>query len=436
MTMTTRGGPASEEGWSRGLRAFRNYNFRLYFAGQLTSQIGTWIQNTAQAWLVVTLTHSPFKLGLVTALQALPMLFFATLGGVVADRVSKYRLLTITQAIMAILALILAVDVTARTVQIWHVYVLASLLGLTNAANMPTQQAFTVEMVGREDLMNAIALNSAQFNLSRIVGPALAGALIALVGLPLCFFLNALSFLAVIAALLLMRPSQFRLSGAQQRGGSVRSQLAEGVGYVRRTPLIFTILVLQFTLGTFAFNNQVIIPVFADKVLHLGPARYGIMSSFFGVGSLLAAVTVAFGSRPRWYLMLSGIGCFIFFSLTFAWSRFFPLSLLMLTGMGASMMSYNTQANTTVQTSVPDALRGRVMSLYMTLSIGSQPLGSFLTGTVASVLSPTVAVTTNMLVCGLVLAGLLGYGPSRRGIRSQPDLLQELSSKRTVSGTS
>lgn len=411
--------------WLRGMRALRHYNFRLYISGQLVSQIGTWMQNIAQGWLVLRLTGSAFDLGFVTALQGLPILFFSLLGGVIADRVPKYRLLVVTQSIMAILALILAVDVTAGTVRIWHVYVLAALLGIANAANMPTQQAFSVEMVGKDDLLSAIALNSAQFNTARIVGPAIAGILIALVGMAISFYLNAISFLAVIIGLLLMRPSEFRLGGALQRGGSFRGQLSEGLGYARRTPLVLVMLVLAAAVGMFAFNTNVIIPLFADKVLHSGPEGYGVMTSAMGVGSVLAALLLSFGSRAKATVMVGGIAAYVLCALVFAWSRFLPLSLLVLCGMGASAMSYSTQANTTMQTSMPDALRGRVMSLYMMLFAGSQPIGAFITGAMAARAGAPLALAIDVTICGLVLAGVLIYRPSRRGIQSRPQWAPE-----------
>jgi MFS family permease len=413
---------SQDSGFKRGLRAFRHYNYRLYFSGQLVSQIGTWMQNIAQGWLVLRLTGSAFDLGLVTALQGLPMLMFAMLGGVVADRVPKRRLLIATQTFMAILALILALDVTAGTVQIWHVYILALCLGMANAANMPAQQAFSVEMVGREDLLNAIAMNSAQFNTARIVGPAVAGVLIAVVGLALCFYINALSFVAVILALLLMRPSEFRINRSMVTSGTFRGQLGDGLSYIRRTPLVLTLLLLAMTVGMFAFNTNVIIPLFADHVLHRGPEGYGIMTSAMGVGSVLAAGTLAFGSRTKVSVMLGGLVAFVLFALTFAWSRFFPLSLLVLAGMGASAMSYSTQAQTTLQIAVPDSLRGRVMSVNMMLMVGSQPIGAFLTGSVAALFNAPIALTVDALICAIVLAFVIFYGPSRRGIRTPPHI--------------
>ena len=399
--------------WTRGFTAFRHYNYRLYFGGQLVSLIGTWMQNIGQGWLVLQLTHSPFYLGVVTALQSLPVLFFALLGGVVADRFPKNRLLVVTQSTMALLALVLALDVSAGTVRVWHIYILATLLGLVQSVDAPTRQAFGVEMVGKDDLLNAIALNSALYNSARIFGPAIAGVLIAVAGMAACFYLNSLSFLAVIAALLVMRPAQFHLGQRAARGGSVRGQLGEGLGFVRRTPIVLMVMALICIFSIFAFNFNVILPVFADSVLHIGVSGYGALSSAMGVGSLIAAVSLAFARRTRWPVMLAGIGSFVIFGLAFSWSRNVPLSLVLLAGMGASTMIFTTQANTTVQTLAPDALRGRVMSLYMMLFMGSQPVGAFLTGSLASIFSAPIALTAGAAVCAMALVGAVFHGPGR-----------------------
>jgi MFS family permease len=420
MTSASRPEPASQEpqGWMRGFRAFRNYNYRLYWSGQFVSQCGTWMQNIAQGWLVLQLTNSAFALGLVTALQQLPVLLMGLLGGVIADRVPKYRLLVVTQTVMAVLALILAVDVTAHTVQIWHIYLLATGLGIATAINNPAQQAFTVEMVGKDDLLNAIALNSMQFNSARIVGPAIAGVLIAAVGMALCFYLNALSFVAVIVALLLMRPSEFRLSGAAVHGGSMGAQLVEGMTAIRRVPLLLTLFLLTLAAGIFAYQSNVIIPLIADQVLHKGAAVYGLMTSAMGIGAVAAAFALAFGRSAKLKLAMCGILGLVCCLLLLAWSRFIPLSLLALVGMGGGMMAYSTQVNTTVQIGVPDAVRGRVMSVYMLVQQGSQPLGAFLTGAVAAGIGAPLAVTIDAAICGAVILLALVYLPSRRAIAS------------------
>jgi len=395
--------------WPRGLRALRHHNYRLYFAGQTVSMAGTWMQNVAQGWLVLLLTHSPFALGVVVTLQSAPILVFSLAGGILADRLPKYRLLAVTQMAMALLALILALDATAGTVRIWHIYILATLLGTTNALTMPTQQSFSVEMVGKEDLLNAIALNSAIVNVARIIGPAVAGVLIAVAGVAICFYLNSLSYFAVIGSLLLMRSSEFReLAGTRVRG-SVRAELAEGLTYVRRTWAALMIMILVLFFGAFGWTANVIFPVFARSVLRVGSEGYGVMTSSFGVGSLVAVSVLAITTRSHRWLMLGGMAAAIAVSLAFAWSRSYPLTLVLIACLGAATFCFSTQSNTILQTLVPDALRGRVMSVYMMLFVGSQPFGAFVTGALASAFGAPVAVTVDVSICASVLIAILLY---------------------------
>jgi MFS family permease len=395
--------------WPRGLRALRHYNYRLYFGGQTISMGGTWMQNVGQGWLVLLLTHSPFYLGVVTALQFLPVLLFSLIGGVIADRVPKYRLMIATQSVMGVLALLLAIDVSAGTVRIWHIYILAFLLGIANAMNMPTQQALAVEMVGKDDLLNAVSLNAASNNISRIAGPALAGVLIAAVGVAVCFYINAFSFLAVIAGLLLMRTKEFQRTERSGRSTTMLAELTEGLAYVRRTWSALMIMVLVFAFGSFGWTTNVLFPVFARNVLHVGAVGYGAMTSTFGIGSLLAVSGLALMTKPRRSLMLSGMAAAILILLAFAWSRSYPLSLLLIACLGAAIFCFATQTNTILQTITPDPLRGRVMSVYTMLFVGSQPLGAFVTGSLASAFGAPAAQTIDALVCAAILLAVLGY---------------------------
>jgi MFS family permease len=401
--------PTQANRWPRGLRSLAHYNYRLYFVGQTVSMAGTWMQNVAQGWLVLNLTHSAFQLGLVVTLQTIPILLFSLAGGVLADRIAKRKLLIVTQTTMALLALILAIDVSTGRVQIWHVYILATLLGTANAMTMPTQQSFIVEMVGRDDLLNAISLNSAIVNLARIAGPAVAGVLIATVGIAVCFYLNALSFLAVIACLLLMRSHELRHVIAQRVQSSIRSELVEGLSYVRRTWVALMIMILVFFFGAFVWTANVIFPVFARLVLNVGAEGYGVMTSAFGIGSLVAVSFVALTTKPRRWLMFAGMAAAIVFSLCFAWSRYYPLTLVFIALLGAATFCFSTQTNTMLQSVVPDALRGRVMSVYMMLFVGSQPLGALVTGTLASAFGAPIAVTVDVGICALVLGAVLIY---------------------------
>src|SRR2546423_8558937 len=293
----------TEKQQARGLlRAFialRHRNFRLFWFGQLVSLIGTWMQSIGQAWLVLTLTHSALLLGVVGALQFLPVLILALFGGVLADRLPKRTMLLCTQSFALLQAAVLWILVATGHVQIWHVMVLASLLGLTNALDMPTRQAFVVEMVGREDLPNAVALNSSLFNMARILGPGLGGILIAWLGRAPLFLLNGISFIAVIIGLSMIVMHQLHaqvrreaLQHGTRRPGTLKS-LREGLAYVRNTPSVLLVIAVVGIVSLFGINFNVILPLFATEVLHAGPAGFGFISATFGLGSLLSALWLA-----------------------------------------------------------------------------------------------------------------------------------------------
>src|SRR5579884_163463 len=277
------------KGLLRAFVALRHRNFRLFWFGQLISLIGTWMQTTAQAWLVLELTHSAWWLGLVGALQFLPVMFFALFGGVLADRLPKRSVLIFTQSSAMIQAFILWILVATSEVRIWHVMILALLLGITNALDMPTRQAFVVEMVGRADLPNAIALNSSLFNMARIIGPGIGGILIAWLGVAPLFLLNALSFIAVIIGLALIDLKQLHTinhlllkKGAPKQ--TTMQSLREGLAYVRRTPAVFLVIAVIGIISLFGINFNVVLPLFATDVLHSGPTGFGFISAAFGLG--------------------------------------------------------------------------------------------------------------------------------------------------------
>lgn len=384
------GGPARQDasaaarpfGFSRTFAALRHRNYRLFFVGQLVSLIGTWMQNVAQAWLVYALTSSPFKLGIVSFCAGVPVLAFSLWAGVFADRVPKRRLILATQTVMMLLAFILAADVFAGTVQWWHIAILAFLLGTANAFDAPTRQAFVVEMVGRKELTNAIALNSAMFNCARIVGPALAGVTIAAVGAQWCFVLNGASFLAVIAGLLMMDVKPY--VGAASTGSPFQ-QMREGLDYIRREPVVRPLIALVAVSNLFALGYMALLPALAQDVLHAGTVGYGFMSTAIGVGALTGALMIAsLGDYQRKGLMLT-IGNLVFptmvIALSFSRSYHLTLGILLVAGLG--FMTQNATANTLVQTTVPDQLRGRVMSVYMMVFQGFFPIGALIAGTVA-----------------------------------------------------
>ncbi len=362
--------------------ALKYRNYRLFFFGQLTSLIGTWMQNVAQAWLVYDLTKSPFYLGIVSFASAVPVLFLSVWAGVIVDRVPKRRLLLITQTGAMLLAFLLSLDVFAGTVQAWHIPIFSFLLGMVNTFDAPTRQAFVVEMVGREDLMNAIALNSAVFNSARIIGPTLAGIALAVVGSAWCFFLNGVSFLAVIAGLWLMQVKPFV---APSRKGSSFAQLREGLAYIAHHQSIRSLMALVAVANIFAFGYSALMPAFASDVLHAGEVGLGLLSAAVGVGALCGALIIAsLGNVQRKGVILTfGNLLFPIAVIAFAFSPTLPLSMAILVFVGLGFMIQNTTVNTLVQTMVPDELRGRVMAVYMMVFQGFFPIGSLIAGTIA-----------------------------------------------------
>ena len=369
-------------GLSRTFAALRHRNYRLFFFGQLVSLIGTWMQNVAQAWLVYELTNSPFKLGVVSFCSGVPVLLFSLWAGVVADRVPKRRLLVVTQTVMMTLAFILAADMFLGTIQWWHIAIMAFLLGTANAFDGPTRHAFVVEMVGRNELMNAIALNSAMFNTARIVGPALAGIILAAVGAAWCFVLNGVSFLAVIAGLVLMDVKPY--VGAIPTESPLK-QMREGLSYIWHHPTVRPLITLVAVSNMFALGYMALLPAFAQDVLHAGKVGYGFMSTAIGVGALAGALVIAsLGNYQRKGLILTaGNLLFPVMVIALSLSKSFHLTMGCLVVAGFGFMAQNATANTLVQTTVPDTLRGRVMSVYMMVFLGFFPIGSLIAGAMA-----------------------------------------------------
>jgi MFS family permease len=382
----------------RGLRvwsAFRHRNYRLFWFGQLVSLIGTWMQAVAQDWLVLQLTNNPFDLGLVAAVQFTPVMILGLFGGIIADHLPKRRTLIGTQVALMLLAFTMAALVVTGWIQVWHIFVLAFLLGCVNSFDMPTRQSFVVEMVGREDVSNAVALNSAMFNAARVVGPAVAGLAIGLFGVAQSFFLNGLSFLAVIAGLMLMRESELHAPPRIPRPtsvGHVIANLAEGLGYVRHTPVVLLAVVTVGAVSTFGINFSVSVPPMARDVLHADAGGYGLLMAAVGVGALVAALFIAAVARPSVWVLVGGAILLGVLEVAFAFSRWFPLSLACMFGVGFGLIGMAATANTLIQLEVPDGLRGRVMAVYLTVFAGSTPLGGIATGAVASAYGAAVAM--------------------------------------------
>ncbi|MEA2622059.1 MAG: hypothetical protein QOH61_969, partial [Chloroflexota bacterium] len=323
----------------QGLSSLRHRNFRLFWFGQFVSLAGTWMQTVAQGWLLLQLTNDPVALGALAATQFMPVLVLGLFGGVVADSVPKRRALVATQVVSGALALILGLLVLANSVQVWHIFVLAALLGVASAFDMPIRQSFVVEMVGREDLVNAVALNSAVFNGTRIIGPAIAGILIAGFGLAPCFLINAASYIAVIVGLVMMREEDLGRpppSALERTPRSVLHHLAEGLRYVRDTPTTFLAIAIMGVIATAALNFMVLLPLLAKDVLGGGATEYGFLSSAAGLGSLMGALALAFGRPPTFRRLLVGGAAVGVSMVGLALSRWLLLSLglMVLCGWG------------------------------------------------------------------------------------------------------
>ncbi|MDQ2788128.1 MAG: MFS transporter [Chloroflexota bacterium] len=390
---------------NRTFRSLRNPNYRLYWIGQVISMLGTWMQTIGQAWLVLRLTDSPLALGVVTACQTLPVLVFGLFGGVIADRVPKRRLLVITQTMMLVQASALALLTAGGWINLAALYLLAAVLGTATALDNPTRQSFVKEMVGPDDVPNAIALNSIVMNTARLAGPALAGLTIAAVGVTACFALNAASFVAVIVALLRMRPERFFEAPAPQRG-KVLVQIGEGLRYAVRTPEIAPILLLTVTFGIFGYNFNIILPLLARYVLHAGPIGFGALSSAMAVGSLFGAFRIAYSGGASRRMLLGGAAGFSIMLLCLSLSTRWLMMIPALAMLGACSITYFTTSTSRAQMIVPPELRGRVMSLYSFLDLGSAPIGSLLLGTLARQFGVRPTVGAFAVACGLgTLAG-------------------------------
>jgi len=379
-------------------RALKHRNFRLFFGGQLISVTGTWMQSVALSWLVYRLTGSSLLLGTVGFASQIPVFLVAPVGGAVADRYDRQRIVIGTQTASMLLAFLLAWLTLGGRVEVWHILVLATLLGVANAFDIPARQSFLVEMVGKDDLMNAIALNSSMFNGARIVGPAVAGVLVAVIGEGWCFFANGVSYIAVIVGLAMMRVSR---RGRTPPRGSPLAQIVEGFRFVGRTRPIRVILLLLGLVSLVGMPYTVLMPIFADRILHGGARGLGILMSATGVGALLAALALASRTGVR------GLGRFVAYScggfgaalVLFAVSRSFWLSTAVLLPVGFCMMLQMASSNTLIQTMVPDALRGRVMSLYSMMFMGMAPFGAFLGGALADRLGAPLTVALGGVAC-------------------------------------
>jgi MFS family permease len=380
------------------VRALRHRNFQLFFAGQLISLVGTWMQTVAQSWLVYRMTNSALLLGVVGFASQIPVFIMAPMGGIVADRRNRQRVVIGTQTASMILAGILAAVTLTHVVQVWHIMVLAAALGVVNAFDIPARQAFLIDMVGREDLMNAIALNSSMFNGARIIGPAVAGILVASIGEGWCFFANAVSYIAVIAGLMLMRITNPANLAAK---GSPVENIIEGFAYARNTGPIRAILLLLGLVSFVGMPYVVLMPVFADKILHGGARGLGILMCSTGVGALLGAASLAARVGLRGLGRLIAI-CAVGFGVSlvlFASSRIFWLSTVLLVPVGFFMMVQMASSNTLIQSMVPDQLRGRILAVYSMMFMGMAPFGALSAGAIAHHIGSPWTVALGGMAC-------------------------------------
>lgn len=389
-------------------RSLDLYNYRIYWFGQLISISGTWMQSTAQAWLVLKLTNSPTALGTVTLLQFLPITLLTLFGGVLADRVPKRTLVFCTQSVGALQALLLGVLVVTNLVQLWQIYLLALLLGIVNAVDNPTRQAFVAELVGREQLQNAVALNSMLFNAARVVGPAIAGVLITTVGIGQAFLVNAVSFLPVLFSLLLLRPAEFHAIPRPVRGNVFR-QVGEGIRYALNTADVLLTLIMVGILGTFGYNFTTVLPLLAKYALHAGALGLGLLTSALGLGSVVAALGVASARRTSQTVIMISSAAFAVVLILVGLSTWLPLTLGLLVALGVASITFSSSANTRLQMAAPAELRGRVMSLYFLLFAGTTPIGGMLVGVLAEYAGVQAAVVALGTVCLLGVGGAMLY---------------------------
>ena len=406
---------ADPQGRAAGMfRALRHRNFQLFFGGQIISLVGTWMQTVAEAWLIYRLTGSSVLLGVLGFVGQIPIFLLSPLAGLAADRWPRRRVVIATQTSSMLLAFTLAALTLTGRIRVWEIIALATLLGTVNAFDVPARQSFLIEMVGREDLLNAIALNSSMFNGARVAGPAIAGILVALVGEGWCFLLNGVSYLAVIAGLFMMRIEK---SMVMHDGAAPLEKLREGFRFARHTKPIRALLVLLGVVSFMALPFSVLMPIFAVRILHGGASAYGTLMGAVGVGAMFGALAIAMRQQLR------GLGNVVAYSATglgvslvlFSASRWYWISFATLVFCGFTMMMQFTATNTLIQAMVPDQLRGRVMSMYSMMFLGMSPLGSLLAGAMADHIGAPVTVAIGGLASFIGGLSFARKWPAMRG---------------------
>jgi MFS family permease len=391
--------------WNQTFHSLRVRNYRVYFIAQLISVSGTWMQSIAQAWLVLHLSGSGVDLGIVTGLQFLPVLLFGPFGGLVADRLDKRKLLFATQTAGGLLALTLGILTVTHVVQLWQVYVLAGSLGVVNLFDNPARQTFVMEMVGREDLPNAVSLNSVVMNASRVVGPAIGGLVIVLFGLGICFFVNAVSYVAVLIGLAMMRVADLHRTPPVERA---RGQVRDGLRYVWRTPPLRNTLIAMAVIGIFAYNFSVTLALLAKVTFHGGAGTYALLTSCMGVGAIIGGLFAAHRAKPTPRLLHALALVFGVLLCGVAFAPSLVVVSVVIVFMGAASIGFIATANATLQLQAEPAMRGRVMSLYAMAFLGSTPIGAPLVGAIAQWSNPRIAIAMGG-VATVLAAGVLSW---------------------------
>jgi MFS family permease len=385
--------------------ALRHKNFRYYWFGMCVSLIGTWMQNIAQPWLAYTLTKSPLLLSLVGAMQFTPVLLFSLFAGPFIDRFSKKKILLFTQTTSAIITLLLAILIATDNIRYWHILVMAAALGMVNTLDMPARQAFVIELVGKEDLMNAIALNSSVFNAARIVGPAIAGVLMGVAGIAPCFFINFLSFFAVIMGLLFIKP--VHVQKTDNNDVDILCSIKDGLKYIYSNDILLKTLLSTAIMGTFAVNYNVLVPVFTRVVLKREETGFGLLMSFLGIGSLIGALSIASRSKsgPNKFILKFAPPAVSTFLIITAFMDIYLLAGLSIAVTGFFFVAFSSTANSTMQLNTRDEYRGRVMSAYTLVFGGLVPIGNLYAGFFTENFGPRAG----FVACGVIIAVLFAF---------------------------
>lgn len=380
--------------------ALKHKNFRYYWIGMCVSLIGTWMQNIAQPWLAYTLTNSPFLLSLIGIVQFTPMLILSLFAGVIIDKFSKRKILLFTQSASFAITLILAILVWTGRVQYWHILIMATVLGVVNTVDMPSRQSIIIDLVGKEDLMNAIALNSMVFNLARIIGPAIAGIVMGYAGIAVCFFANAISFCAVVISLFFVKLNDVK-NKSQKNDVTVLEEIKDGLKYIYHKKILLNTILILAIIGTFVPNFNVLVPVFAKEILNQNEAGFGILMSFMGFGSFLGAMFIAAFSKsgPKKFVV-HVVPLIVAVSLIITgYTNVYLLTGIFLAITGFFFISFTSSANSTLQLNSGNEYRGRVMSVYTLVFSGSTPIGNFYAGMFAEHFNARIG----FVACGVII---------------------------------